>query len=100
MAKRLQKTPKSSIPRRCRMCGCTDSRTCPGGCWWVGRNLCSSCERKQFRDAVAVLLVMAEELAAARGTLWKGMPGEITSERRGAIASVRRWLREQEAANG
>ncbi len=29
--------------RRCRMCGCTDARACPGGCWWVGDDFCSSC---------------------------------------------------------
>lgn len=29
--------------RRCRMCGCTDDRACPGGCWWTEADLCSSC---------------------------------------------------------
>lgn len=29
--------------RRCRDCGCTDAWACPGGCWWVERDLCSSC---------------------------------------------------------
>ena len=28
---------------QCRMCGCTDERACPGGCWWVADDLCSSC---------------------------------------------------------
>ncbi len=33
----------------CRVCGCTDSRACPGGCYWVevdrakGTGICSSC---------------------------------------------------------
>ena len=33
----------------CRKCGCTNSRACPGGCFWVevdgerGTGLCSSC---------------------------------------------------------
>jgi hypothetical protein len=30
-------------PRRCRVCGCTDDRACPGGCWWVDADLCSAC---------------------------------------------------------
>ena len=38
--------------RKCRDCGCTDDRACPGGCWWTdldlvgfrGGPLCSSCE--------------------------------------------------------
>jgi hypothetical protein len=27
----------------CRGCGCTDDRACPGGCFWVAGDLCSSC---------------------------------------------------------
>lgn len=30
-------------PSRCRVCGCTDDRACPGGCWWVADDLCSAC---------------------------------------------------------
>lgn len=29
---------------QCRGCGCTDDRACPGGCYWVEPNLCSSCD--------------------------------------------------------
>ncbi|MBI1353252.1 MAG: hypothetical protein GC160_02820 [Acidobacteria bacterium] len=29
--------------RSCRKCGCTDDCACPGGCWWVGEDLCSAC---------------------------------------------------------
>ena len=32
-------------PRRCRICGCMDQQACPGGCWWVGADLCSACVR-------------------------------------------------------
>jgi hypothetical protein len=31
------------LTRRCRICGCTDARACPGGCWWVGPDICSAC---------------------------------------------------------
>lgn len=30
--------------RRCRICGCTQYRACPGSCSWVGPDLCSTCE--------------------------------------------------------
>ena len=30
----------------CRVCGCTDTRACEGGCWWVDVDLCSTCARK------------------------------------------------------
>jgi hypothetical protein len=29
--------------QRCRVCGCTDDRACPGGCYWVETDLCSAC---------------------------------------------------------
>jgi hypothetical protein len=50
---------------RCALCGCTDNRACPGGCWWVPdpagqmRDVCSSCEA----DAAA-LAQCDEEIAA------------------------------------
>lgn len=31
--------------RRCRICGCTESTPCRGGCWWVEKDLCSECGR-------------------------------------------------------
>lgn len=29
----------------CKVCGCTDDRACPGGCYWVSLDppLCSAC---------------------------------------------------------
>ncbi len=33
--------------RTCRVCGCTDSTVCPGGCDWVERDLCSACAGKE-----------------------------------------------------
>ncbi len=29
--------------RKCRVCGCTDAKACPGGCYWVEDDLCSTC---------------------------------------------------------
>ncbi len=31
----------------CRYCGCTDTRICPGGCYWYDHRMCSSCAIKQ-----------------------------------------------------
>jgi len=35
--------------KKCRVCGCTDVCACPGGCYWVQDDLCSSCW-KEFID--------------------------------------------------
>lgn len=29
--------------RSCHVCGCTWHNACPGSCWWIGQDLCSSC---------------------------------------------------------
>lgn len=31
-------------PATCRVCGCTETRACPGRCWWVEPDLCSACQ--------------------------------------------------------
>jgi hypothetical protein len=33
---------KKSVSK-CRVCGCTDTRACEGGCSWAEEDLCSSC---------------------------------------------------------
>lgn len=35
----------------CRECGCTDNVACPGGCWWVEPDLCSTCAALPTRRA-------------------------------------------------
>ena len=32
---------------RCRVCGCTSSQQCPGGCVWAAEDLCSRCARTE-----------------------------------------------------
>lgn len=40
----LQGVDAIPVPeQRCLVCGCTDDLACPGGCWWVALDLCSSC---------------------------------------------------------
>lgn len=41
---RIDESP--SDERKCRVCGCTDSHACTGGCYWVERDLCSQCADK------------------------------------------------------
>ena len=41
--RRMRKVKKES-PRKCRVCGCTDNKACPGGCYWVEDDLCSRCK--------------------------------------------------------
>lgn len=63
----------------CRICGCTDSATCPGGCYWVNdaHTLCSSCVALEARVkldtndrlALAWLNVLAR---GGRGVAWGG----------------------------
>jgi len=33
--------------QKCRVCGCTQERACPGGCYWVEPTLCSTCADKE-----------------------------------------------------
>ena len=32
------------LKQKCRVCGCTWDKACPGGCYWVEKDLCSSCK--------------------------------------------------------
>jgi hypothetical protein len=45
------------MSQRCRSCGCSNLSGCPGGCWWVEDDLCSTC-------AVAVDVVTGDSLTA------------------------------------
>lgn len=38
-----------AILQVCRVCGCTEDHSCPGGCYWVGPDICSACARKEER---------------------------------------------------
>lgn len=33
--------------RACRVCGCTETNACEGGCWWVEHDLCSACVQQR-----------------------------------------------------
>lgn len=38
----------AGIEMACRICGCSDSAACPGGCIWYAPNLCSRCVKKDL----------------------------------------------------
>ena len=42
---------------RCMVCGCTDMRGCPTGCWWADayHTLCSRCARNMAVLALALI---------------------------------------------
>lgn len=58
----------------CRVCGCTEDRACPDGCWWVPDpaglgELCSSCAVALAGGPGAVLQAIYAVLAVARAGL-------------------------------
>ena len=40
------------LDKPCRICGCTDVRACPGGCFWVEPDLCSLCYEKLKAESI------------------------------------------------
>jgi hypothetical protein len=44
------RTSRTRKVRTCKVCGCTDTRACEGGCWWVGPELCSRCGKVESGD--------------------------------------------------
>ena len=72
----------------CRSCGCTDEKACPGGCYWVDPDLCSSCvplselTRRSLEAGGPLLGVDAESLAQVVGIeapfqAWLGVHGAL-----------------------
>lgn len=63
--------------RRCRACGCTDTRACPGGCSWVLPGLCSACVPRdgqvEVADAVAAAMLEDCYWAAVEAGLIDGL---------------------------
>lgn len=42
--------PAATTGSSCRVCGCTDLNACPGGCFWVQPDLCSTCYHEMVDD--------------------------------------------------
>lgn len=40
----------------CRICGCTDSKACEGGCSWVLPGLCSKCITEAVPECIEILI--------------------------------------------
>lgn len=40
------KSPRKVADFRCGICGCTDIKACPDGCFWITPVLCSACRDK------------------------------------------------------
>ena len=59
--------PEAS-PARCRVCGCTEEKACPGGCSWVEVDLCSRCAEKTKKPlAQRIREEMTSSLPLKRG---------------------------------
>lgn len=41
----LREAIHAAMQGTCRICGCTQTQACPGGCYWVEPDLCSACRR-------------------------------------------------------
>lgn len=85
----------------CTVCGCTDDRACPGGCYWARRDppLCSACveiasemlDADDIRDGSAGFFgnqdCPASRLPAPHALLWvDGSTGYCTRCREGFTA--------------
>ncbi len=42
----LEQFDSEFFTRKCRVCGCDWNHACPGGCYWVEKDLCSRCANK------------------------------------------------------
>lgn len=51
----------SSEEMECRVCGCTDSCACEGGCYWVLPELCSQCAEKMLKMSRSELMAIFTE---------------------------------------
>jgi hypothetical protein len=62
------------MTRTCRSCGCTPARACPGGCYWLEEDLCSSCANVHVATDDLELLVepVAMELAVSEWLVLHG----------------------------
>lgn len=60
-----------SPPRACRVCGCTESNPCDGGCWWVEDDLCNRCFIPDIEATANILsLVRTREVALSVIEQW------------------------------
>lgn len=61
----------AATERRCRVCSCTDLQACPGGCSWVGADLCSSCATAAGPSADNTMAVVVRQRLMIAGSTIK-----------------------------
>ena len=69
---------------QCKVCGCTDSQACKGGCFWVEKGLCSKCamkELKKKRREVVKELKKLELICKYRDQVWKERIKTVKNQR-------------------
>lgn len=66
-----------TVPRVCRVCGCTDAAACDGGCAWRpddGRGPCCTACDPDALPSPPLPPLTAEDLAAGSGFTFRGVP--------------------------
>lgn len=61
----------AATERRCRVCSCTELQACPGGCSWVGTDLCSSCATAAGPSADSTMAVVVRQRLQIAGSTIK-----------------------------
>jgi hypothetical protein len=60
---KAKKKPVVVKEPRCRICGCTYMRPCPGGCGWLEGDLCTVCAG--FRETLQIYIEQCNRVTAA-----------------------------------
>lgn len=63
---------------RCRVCGCTASDACSGGCSWVDDDLCSVCDAA----ALALSAWLHDARRPNKAALWREAVAQLEREYR------------------
>ena len=63
MKAKAQRKRKRVLEPRCRICGCTYMRSCPGGCGWVEGDLCTLCAG--FRETLQIYIEECNRVTAS-----------------------------------
>jgi hypothetical protein len=81
------KERKKTRRHPCRVCGCTDSKPCPGGCSWVEDDLCSVCAEK-LNTPITDKRRVTEKTGTDAGGPQPGMVALLGSKKEKPIAEL------------
>jgi len=58
-------TAPTTPERTCRICGCTDSKACEGGCSWATPGICTKCIFERVPECIDLLVEVILEIHQA-----------------------------------